>query len=75
MICIIAGNYQEAKRWAYGQQLEDNEWFYPTDELDLYRRSNFHVLVVGTAGMNVPENYFNSIFNLAKKRGRIGRSY
>lgn len=73
MICIIAGNYNEAKRWAYGQQLDADEWFYPSDELELRRRTNFHTVVVGTAGQNVPESYFNSIFTLAKKRGRIGR--
>jgi hypothetical protein len=74
MICIIAGNYLEAQRYAYGQQWDDDEWFYPKDELDLVRRNNFHVLVIGTAGSNVPESYFNSIYNLAKRRGRIGRS-
>lgn len=74
MICIIAGNFQEAKRWAYGQQLEDNEWFYPTDELDLMRRQNFHTIVIGTAGHNVPESYFNKIFTTAKKRGRVNRA-
>lgn len=73
MICLIAGNYLEAQRYASGQQLDDSEWFYPTDIEDLTARMNFHVIVVGTAGQNVPYSYFNSIFNLAKRRGRIGR--
>jgi hypothetical protein len=53
--------------------LDDNEWFYPADEYDIKRRSNFHVIVIGSAGMNVPSSYFERIFNLAQERGRIGR--
>ena len=73
MICIIAGNYNEASRFAYGQQWDSSEWFYPVDESDLMIRSNFHVLVIGTAGMNTPASYFDKIFELAKMRGRINR--
>ena len=71
MICIIAGNHDEAKRWAYGQQLDKSEWFYPSDEYELMRRSNFHVLVIGTAGQNVPQSYFDRIFELAKVSGSL----
>lgn len=73
MICIIAGNYMEAQRFASAQEWEPNEWFFPMDELDLQRKSNFHVIVTGTAGLNIPPTYFDKIYNLAKKRGRIGR--
>lgn len=71
MICLIAGNYHEAERFARSQMLERNEWFYPMDESDLYGRINFHVLVVGTAGQNVPSSYFERILSLAKQRGRM----
>lgn len=74
MICIISGNYIEASRWAYGQQLEPSEWFFPYDENELNNRTNFHVVVIGTAGMNTPPSYFDKIFELAKVRGRINRS-
>lgn len=73
MICIIAGNYLEAKRWADGQLLDDSEWFYPREPDELLKKENFHVVVVGTAGQNVPSSYFERIFNLAKSRGRINR--
>lgn len=73
MICLIAGNYHEAKRWASGMLLDDDEWFYPHDKDDLLRRSSFHVLVVGTAGLNVPSSYFEKILSLAKQRGRMNR--
>ncbi len=73
MICIIAGDELEAETWARSQMLAKNEYFYPTDETDLLRRSNFHVVVVGTAGQNVPSSYFNRIFSLAQQRGRLNR--
>lgn len=73
MICLISGNYLEAKQWARGQLLEDNEWFYPTSEHELKRRINFHVLVIGTAGLNTTPYAFEQILSLAHARGGIGR--
>lgn len=73
MICIVAGNYDEALTWASGQNLERSDWFYPVDESDLHRRNNFHVLVIGTAGYNIPLSWFNKFYQLAQDRGRIGR--
>jgi tRNA A37 threonylcarbamoyladenosine dehydratase len=73
MICLIAGNYEEALTFAKSQFLARNEWFYPRDEDELKRMSNFHVLVVGSAGHNVPSSYFDRFYALAQTRGRIGR--
>jgi hypothetical protein len=73
MICIIAGDYLEAEKWAYGQELDSTEWFFPHEVEDLRRRENFHVVVVGTAGHNVPPSYFEKIFALAKQRGMVNR--
>ena len=69
MICFLAGNFLEAKRWADGQQLKPNEWFYPSGIDDLMRRKDFHVIVVGTAGLNTPAEYFDLVFKTAKRRG------
>jgi len=71
MICIIAGNYHEALTFAKGQFLSPEEWFYPTDEDDLLRRKDFHVLVIGTAGQNVPPSYFERVLATAQMRGRM----
>lgn len=71
MICIIAGNYLEAQRWAYGQMLSESEWFYPVDLEELKLRKDFHVLVIGTAGQNVPSSYFERLLKLAHQRGRV----
>lgn len=73
MICILAGNYQEALRYAKGQLLDPDEWFYPTTPDELTTKTNFHVIVVGTAGQNVPSSYFERVLSLAKKQGRINR--
>ncbi len=71
MICLIAGNFKEAKQYASGQEWKDDEWFYPSDLDELGRRKDFHVLVVGSAGQNVPPAYFEKVYQMAKTRGRI----
>ena len=73
MICLIAGDAHEAETFAKSQFLARDDWFYPEDENDLRRRTNFHVLVVGSAGHNIPVSYFNKIYALAQTRGRINR--
>lgn len=72
-ICLIAGNYDEALAYAKHQSIPKECWFYPKDENDLLFKKNFYVLVVGTAGQNVPVSYFNKIYSLALKRGQIER--
>jgi len=73
MICILAGNYGEALTYARGMELEPDEWFYPQTPEDLNSKQNFHVLVIGTAGQNVPITYFENVFRLAKQRGKVNR--
>jgi len=73
-ICILAGNEQEAYQWARSQNLEKDQYFYPVSPNELLFKQNFHVVVVGTAGQNIPESMFNKIYDLALKRGRIGRN-
>lgn len=74
MICLIAGNYDEAWTFASGQNLAKDEWFYPVDERDLLNRCDFHVLVIGSAGQNVPLSWFNRFYELALQRGRTKRN-
>lgn len=74
MILILAGNRLEAERWARAQMLEPSEWTYPEDEDTIHNMTNFHTVIVGTAGMNVPSSYFDRLLTTAKKRGRINRS-
>lgn len=72
-ICIIAGNQLEAERFAFSQEWDNDTWFYPKDERDLLFKSNFHVLVIGTAGQNIPSSIFEKIYQLALQRGKVGR--
>lgn len=71
MICIIAGNKLEAQRFADGQLWDKEDWFYPEDIVDLYKRKNFHVIVTGSAGLNVPPTVFERLYKLARQRGKM----
>jgi len=73
-LCLLAGNSEEAYRFARLQNLDKDQWFFPKNESDLLFRNNFHVLVVGSAGFNFPSAIFEKIYNLALERGRIGRT-
>jgi len=70
MICLIAGNQDEADMFASGQNWNKADYFYPQDENDLLTRKDFHVLVIGTAGQNVPLSWFNKFYELALRQGR-----
>jgi hypothetical protein len=72
-LCLLAGNSEEAYRYSRLQNLEPEQWFYPKDINDLLFRTNFHVIVVGTAGMNTPASVFERIYQVALSRGKIGR--
>lgn len=72
-ICLLAGNPLEAERFAFSQSWDNDTWFYPKDEKDLLFKSNFHVLVIGSAGQNIPSSIFERIYQLALKRGKVGR--
>jgi len=73
-ICLIAGNEEEAYRYARNQNLNKDQYFYPHSVNDLLFQTNFHVIVVGSAGQNFPSHIFEKIYNLALERGRIGRT-
>jgi hypothetical protein len=73
-ICLIAGNEEEAYRFARNQNLSKEQYFYPHSVNDLLFKTNFHVLVVGTAGQNMPSLLFEKIYQLALERGRIDRT-
>jgi hypothetical protein len=70
---LLAGNADEAYRYAKSQYLEKDQWFFPKDVNELLFKTNFHVLVVGTAGMNMPPSLFEKIYHLALERGKIDR--
>lgn len=69
-ICIFAENEEEAKKWARGQNLDKEQYFYAHSERDILFKTNFHVIAIGSS--NIP-SYFEKIYNLALERGKIGR--
>lgn len=70
MVCLIASSYRDAVRWAKGQMLNDNEWFYPVTKEDIKARKNFITIVVN--GGDIPNGYLNEMLMLAWKYGRSG---
>lgn len=72
MIFLMAGNYNEAKKWAKAQGLDDKEWFYTLDVDDLNGYMNFHTIVTDSAGELNP-HLFEKIYSYAKLRGKMGR--
>ena len=72
-ICIIAGNFEEALAFAKAQEIPRESWFYPKSVNELLFRNNFYVLVVGTAGQNLPSSIFERLYQTALQRGSIGR--
>lgn len=73
MICLIASSYLNARKWAKSQHLEDSEWFYPNDVTDLYKKQNFHTIVVADGIEHASNTHINLLVTTAWKRGRIGR--
>jgi len=73
VIFILAGTYNHAKKWADAQQLSDSEWFSTLDLDELKSRQNFHVVIHESASELSPI-YFERLFSLAHKRGRINRT-
>jgi hypothetical protein len=69
-ICIIAGDEEEARKWAGSQNLNKDQYFFAHSENDILFKTNFHVIAVGTS--NIP-SYFEKLYNLALERGKIGR--
>jgi hypothetical protein len=72
-ICILAGDEEEAYKWARSQNLDRDQYFYPHNVGELLFKSNFHVIVVGTAGLNFPNALFENIYKVALERGKVGR--
>lgn len=72
MILIIAGSYNQAKKWAASQQLASDEWFSTLDEDEIKRASNFHVVILESAA-ELPPMFFERIYTVARTRGRIDR--
>lgn len=72
-ICLIASNELEAYRFARSQNLEKDQYFYPSNINELFFKQNFHVIVVGNVAEKMPSALFEKIYSFALERGKIGR--
>jgi len=67
MICLLGENKLEAMRFAFGQQMGHEEWFFPTNPEVLLGYRGFHVIVLpGFA--NLPFQYREKLYQLAMER-------
>lgn len=74
MICLIASNIQFAKKWARGQNLRDNEWFYAQTIFDIYRfKGEFHTLIVHEGIDLISNDQLNVLLTTAWSHGRPPR--
>lgn len=70
MICLIAGSQRHAERWARSQSLRAEEWFYPTNLFDIYRRKNFHTIIVHEGIDEISNDQLNRLLTAAWEHGR-----
>lgn len=70
MICLIAGTPTDAKKWARSQNLRDDEWFHPNTIFDIYKKKNFHTIVVNEGIEHLTNDQLNRILTAAWECGR-----
>jgi hypothetical protein len=73
MICLIAGTKNDAKKWARGQNLGDEEWFHGETLFHIYAKKNFHTIIVPDGIENLSNNDMNRLLTAAWECGRRGR--
>jgi len=70
LICLIAGTLADAKKWARGQNLRDDEWFHAENVFECYRRKNYHTLVVPDGIDHISNDQMNRLLTAAWECGR-----
>jgi len=70
MICLIASSYLFAKKWAQSQHLRDEEWFYGDSISTIYKRKDFHVLLVAEGIEHVSNKYVDTMLTAAWSQGK-----
>lgn len=70
MICLISNTKKNAERWAKSQNLMHHEWFWPASVFDLYRRKNFHTIVVPEGIDEISNDTLNRLLTAAWEHGR-----
>lgn len=70
MICLISSSRKNAQSWAAGQNLRDDEWFWPSGAFDIIKRKNFHTILVSQGLEHVTNDWINTMLEYAWKYGR-----
>lgn len=70
MICLIAGTAKDADKWARGQNLRAEEWFYGATLFHIYGKKNFHTIIVPENIDLLSNNELNRLLTAAWECGR-----
>lgn len=71
MICLIAGTRKDAEKWARAQNLRADEWFWPANVFDIYRRSGlFHTILVQDGIDHLSNDDLNRLLTAGWECGR-----
>lgn len=70
MICLIAGSQQHATKWAKSQNLQFDEWFWPSNVFEIYKRKNFHTILVHEGIDMLSNDQLNRLLVAAWECGR-----
>lgn len=70
MICLIAGTRKDAEKWARAQNFRIDEWFYPDSVFDIYKRKNFHTILVHENIDLITNDQLNRLLTTAWECGR-----
>lgn len=70
MICLIAGTFKDAEKWAKAQNLRIDEWFYAKDVFTIYGRKHFHTIVVSEGIDSLTNDQLNRLLTAAWECGR-----
>jgi len=74
MICLIASNILFARKWARGQNLQDNEWFHAATIFDIYKyKGEFHTILIQEGIDLVTKDQLNVFLTTAWAHGRPQR--
>lgn len=70
MICLISGTLKDAEKWAKSQNLRVDEWFWAKDVFEIYKRKNFHTIIVHEGIDHLSNDQLNRLLTAGWEVGR-----
>lgn len=70
MICLVAGTFKDAEKWAKSQNLRIEEWFFAKDLFTIYGKKNFHTILVHEGIDHLTNDQLNRLLTACWECGR-----